>query len=284
MKLNDLKSTYETKIARVNRWLEETYGFKVFDKVDVEKLYATKEQLDIQREELKRSLPFNSYHENPEYAKNILLSEAIVLMIGQIADADMPASPEDDNEDGEDSPLTTDNNSNEVREELTAAQKKLPAGLQKAIAKKQGGESEEVKESEDLEQAETVLASKNLVDTLQGMIEDLGKMQNEDLAAITDQMQTQFGVDQAGNFNANVNGIIDNLLNAAKEAKESVNNEVLMLQGEAPASMGDEDPSLDVPADDGDSLEIEEPADVETDGDDAASGPLDEPLGRAKKA
>jgi hypothetical protein len=69
MKLNDLKSTYETKIARVNRWLEETYGFKVFDKVDVEKLYATREQLDIQREELKRSLPFNSYHENPEYAK-----------------------------------------------------------------------------------------------------------------------------------------------------------------------------------------------------------------------
>ena len=104
------------------------------------------------------SLPFNSYHENPEYAKNILLSEAIVLMIGQIAD--MPASPEDDNEDGEDSPLTTDNNSDEVREELTAAQKKLPQGLQDAIAKKQGGKKEEtaeqVTEDQDLEKAETV--------------------------------------------------------------------------------------------------------------------------------
>ncbi len=261
MKLNDLKSTYESRIARVNRWLEETYGFKVYDKVDVEKLYATKEHLDRQREDLKRSLPFNSYHENPDYAKNILLSEAIVLMIGQIADEDLPAKPEDENQDGEDSPLTTDNNSDEVREEV-------------------------VKENEDLEQAETVLASKNLVDTLQGMVEDLGKMQNEDLAAITDQMQNQFGADQAGNFNVNVNGIIDNLLNAAKEAKESVNNEVLMLQGEAPASATmDDDPAMDVPAgDDGDSLEIEEPADAETDGDDAASGPLDEPLGRAKKA
>ena len=284
MKLNDLKSTYETKMARVNRWLEETYGFKVYDKVDVEKLYATKEQLDMQREELKKSLPFNSYHEHPEYAKSILLSEAIVLMIGQIADEDMPAKPDDGNEDGDDSPLTTDNNSDEVREELTAAQKKLPAGLQKAIAKKQG-DKEEVKENEDLEQAETVLASKNLVDSLQGMIEDLGKMQNEDLAAITDQMQTQFGVDKAGSFNANVNGIIDNLLNAAKEAKESVNNEVLMLQGEAPASTMADEPAMDMPADDeGDSLEIEEPVDAETDGDDSASGPLDEPLGRAKKA
>tara|TARA_Y100000593_G_scaffold15272_1_gene29638 strand:- start:5220 stop:6011 length:792 start_codon:yes stop_codon:yes gene_type:complete len=263
MKLNDLKSTYETKIARVNRWLEETYGFKVFDKVDIEKLYATKEQLDVQREELKRSLPFNSYHEHPDYAKNILLSEAIVLMIGQIADEDLPAKPDDDNEDGEESPLTTDNNSDEA-----------PATESK----------EAIKENEDLEQAETVLASKNLVDSLQGMIEDLGKMQNEDLAAITDQMQNQFGVDSASSFNANVNGIIDNLLNAAKEAKESVNNEVLMLQGEAPATMSDE-PSMDAPADDeGDSLEIEEPVDAETDGDDSASGPLDEPLGRAKKA
>ena len=232
-----------------------------------------------------RTLLLGSQAYGKTFIENILLSEAIVLMIGQIADADMPASPEDDNEDGEDSPLTTDNNSDEVREELTAAQKKLPAGLQKAIAKKQGGESEEVKESEDLEQAETVLASKNLVDTLQGMIEDLGKMQNEDLAAITDQMQNQFGVDQAGNFNANVNGIIDNLLNAAKEAKESVNNEVLTLQGEAPASTMADDPAMDMPADDeGDSLEIEEPVDAETDGDDSASGPLDEPLGRAKKA
>ena len=49
-------------------------------------------------------------------------------------------------------------------------------------------------------------------------------------------MQTQFGVDKAG-LNANVNGIIDNLLNA-QEAKESTK---LMLQGEAPvATMADE--------------------------------------------
>ena len=59
-------------------------------------------------------------------------------------------------------------------------------------------------------------------------------------------MQNQFGVDKAGSFNANVNGIIDNLLNAAKEAKESVNNEVLMLQGEAPASTMADDPAMDM--------------------------------------
>ena len=66
--------------------------------------------------------------------------------------------PDDGNEDGDDSP-TTDNNSDEVREELTAVCEKVTAGLQKAIAKKQG-DKEEVKENEDLEQAETVLVKK----------------------------------------------------------------------------------------------------------------------------
>ena len=238
MKLNDLQSKYESRIERVSRWLDETYGFKVYDNVSLAELYKAKVDLDAQRESLKRSLPFNTYHENPQYAKNLLLSEAVVLMISHIDDKDIPSA--NSNDAGQDSPvgstetteaakpdfldLDKDGNKTEpmkkaaddkekTNEELTAAQKELPAGLQKAIAKKQGGESEEVKESEDLEQAETVLASKNLVDTLQGMIEDLGKMQNEDLAAITDQMQNQFGVDSASSFNTNVNGIIDNLLN-----------------------------------------------------------------------
>ena len=73
--LNDLQSNYETKISRINRWLEETYGFKVYDQVELQKLYQVKTELDLQREQLKSSLPFNSYHAHPEYAKNILLSE-----------------------------------------------------------------------------------------------------------------------------------------------------------------------------------------------------------------
>ena len=65
MKLNDLQSTYESKMSRINRWLEETYGFKVYDKVDVEQLFQVKADLDAKRESLKLSLPFNSYHEHP---------------------------------------------------------------------------------------------------------------------------------------------------------------------------------------------------------------------------
>jgi len=260
MKLNDLQSNYETKISRINRWLEETYGFKVYDQVELQKLYQVKTELDLQREQLKSSLPFNSYHAHPEYAKNILLSEAIVLMIGQVADDKVAP----DNTSGENSPISGDEEMGEGTEKV-------------------------VKEEQDLEKAETVLASQQLVDEFQGIVEDLGKMQNETLGALVDKMTYEFGADVAAQFNNSMMATIDQILEMAREAKENTQNEVLKLQGEQPAtdmSNADDDVEDEVEndLDDVESLEID-PADsdVATDGDEASSGPEDEPLGRAKK-
>ena len=258
MKLNDLQSTYETKISKINHWLQETYGFKVFDKIDVEKLFQVKADLDAQRESLKNSLPFNSYHAHPDYAKNILLSEAIVLMIGQVPDDAMDQMK---NADGEDSPVGS------VDTDIPMPESK-----------------ETVKEQEDLEKAETVLASQQMVDEFQQIIEDLGKMQNETLGALVDRMTYEFGAEASASFRDNMNTTIQGLLDGAREAKENAQNEVLKLQGEQPATTMDTDvdgamdTDMDTTGDD--SLELDEPAS----GDEAGSGPLEEPLGRAKKA
>tara|TARA_B100001094_G_scaffold333443_1_gene412393 strand:- start:4970 stop:5905 length:936 start_codon:yes stop_codon:yes gene_type:complete len=310
MKLNDLQSKYESRIERVSRWLDETYGFKVYDNVSLAELYKAKVDLDAQRESLKRSLPFNTYHENPQYAKNLLLSEAVVLMISHIDDKDIPSA--NSNDAGQDSPvgstetteaakpdfldLDKDGNKTEpmkkavsdkekTNEELTAAQKKLPAGLQKAIAKKQGDKEEVTEDTAELEQAQTVLASQQMPEEVQSMIEKVSKMQNEDLAAIVDQMANEFGMDQAVAFRDSVSASLDNLLQVAKETKDAVNNEVLKLQGEAPASsnMSDETPDLEDELGGDLEDEIKSDSDASTDGDDSASGPADEPLGRARK-
>jgi hypothetical protein len=147
-----------------------------------------------------------------------------------------------------------------------------------------GESTEVVKEEQDLEKAETVLASQQLVDEFQTMIEDLGKMQNETLGALVDKMTNEFGADAAANFNNGMMGTIDQMLEMARQAKESAQNEVLKLQGEQPAtSMTSDEPEAEL--DNDDSLEIDTGADADApaSGDDSAAGPLDEPLGRAKK-
>lgn len=283
MKLNDLTSKYETRIARVNRWLEETYGFKVYDKVGLEELYKVKADLDAQRESLKLSLPFNSYHQNSEYAKNILLSEAVVLMIGQIDDSAIEGMNADhthscgcDHSESCDCPSDCECGCN-------ADQPAVTLKPSEAVESKQ----EVVKEQDELEQAEVILASKQLVDEMQQIIEKLGKMQNDELGAIVDQMTYQKGADTAVAFNDAVSSSLENLLSLARETKEQMNNEVLKLQGEMPASdMASADDSIDDQMDDQDDEELDLPADsdLSTDGDEASAGPEEEPLGRAKKS
>ena len=100
-------------------------------------------------------------------------------------------------------------------------------------------------------------------------------------------MSYQYGADKASAFNANVATQLETLLASAKSAKEAVNNEVLVLTGEAPAQsdMAPADSDLgDMETDADDGTDLEAPADDLTGGDDSASGPEENPLGRAKKA
>jgi len=136
----------------------------------------------------------------------------------------------------------------------------------------------------DAQNAEITMAARGIVDELQDMIEKLGKIQNDQLGPLTDEMAYSHGPEQSGAFKDAVDQAIAGLLGQARSAKDAVNNAVLTLSGEAPASdMGATDTELggDMSAD----MEDDISADMDlTGGDDSAAGPVDEPLGRAKRA
>ena len=303
MNISEFEKPANEKLAKINETLDTLYGFKVYDTIDIKQLYNVKKDLKTKLKELESSMPFNAYSTNAKYMKHLLLAEAIDNMI--------EAKKKDHDKDGDiDSDdymaakdkaikkaMGKDKKEESVKEELTDKQKKLPAGLQKAIAKKQGDKPKDKVEEkvqslkalleQEVEQAEIVIAAKSLVDELQDMIEQLGKMQNDELGAVVDQMSYHYGADKATSFNQAVSSQLETLLASAKTAKEAVNNEVLVLTGEAPAQsdMAPTDSDLgdmDTDADDG--TDLEAPADDLTGGDDSASGPEEEPLGRAKKA
>ena len=141
--------------------------------------------------------------------------------------------------------------------------------------------SEEV---ESVEEAEVVMAVRALADDIQDHVERLGRMVNEDLPAIADQMVNEFGADKAASFKSEAEGVLNSALESSKQAKDGVNQLVGSITGEDMGLMGGddmggiEDPiGADSPIDD-----MEELPEPEMDvNEPAAAGPEEEPLGRA---
>lgn len=129
--------------------------------------------------------------------------------------------------------------------------------------------------SEMVDQAEVVLAAQEIGDKLQGMAEDIAQMQVQDMMPLVQAMKEQMGMDQASAFESSATASLQGLLDTMKSTKESYDNAVLVLQGEAPATdMGMDDGGIDAMPDAGIDGEPEidmEPAD-DFSGADAVAG------------
>ena len=145
---------------------------------------------------------------------------------------------------------------------------------------------ESVVMEDDLEQAEVMLAAQELVDELQGMVEDVAEMQVQKLMPIVDAMKEQVGFEQAEAYNNAADGALAQLLDAMKTAKGAVENATLTARGEAPQEGMPTDMGMDAPADDVGDEPPAELADIEGEdefgADDAAAGE-DNPVGRELK-
>lgn len=112
---------------------------------------------------------------------------------------------------------------------------------------------------QDLDQAELVLAAKDMVDRIQKMAENLAEMQVEELMPLVDAMKEHFGPDIAQVFNSSVEATLQQALDTIKATRDGVDNAVLALTGEAPvqSDMGsmpgpgmgmDAEPGMEVPS------------------------------------
>jgi hypothetical protein len=141
----------------------------------------------------------------------------------------------------------------------------------------------------EMEAAEVVMAARSVVDRIQGMLEDLGEIMNEDVPPLTDTITDQMGADMAAQYSTAVNGAVQAALDAVTQARAGADAAARMLTGESAPMMGEPapeemplEPTTDMDMD----MEqpIEEPAE---EGDeiataDAAQGG-DEALGRARR-
>ena len=142
------------------------------------------------------------------------------------------------------------------------------------------GNSQVISESE-YENAKAIMAARDMVDTIQDMVETLSAMTNEDLPALADVMRNEIGQQQADAFVAAVNSAVGPLLDAAKNSRAAIDAAARSAAGEAimtPAA-----PTGPAPVDAG-AGDIPMPPEEEIDAtaDSATGGDLE--LGRTKRA
>ena len=138
----------------------------------------------------------------------------------------------------------------------------------------------------EMEAAEQVMASKNMVDKIQKMVEDLGGMLNEDLPPLTDSIRDNMDSAMADEFNLAMSDALSATLESMRGTREQVDAAARILTGEAaPEMMGDpveepvEEPAMEPTTD----MEAEAPAEEEDfAAADAAQGGEEE-LGRERR-
>lgn len=98
-------------------------------------------------------------------------------------------------------------------------------------------EHRQINESE-MGKSEAILAAKDMVDSIQDMIEDVSKMQNEQMPALIDTIRDQIGSEQADQFKSQVGSVLGNILQQLTGAREQADSAARGLAGEGTPDMG----------------------------------------------
>lgn len=85
----------------------------------------------------------------------------------------------------------------------------------------------------ELGEAEVILAAKNITDAVQKMVEQAGKIANEQLPALTVAIRDQIGIEQAEAYKNAVGQTINELVTQLSAARDQLDTSVLALTGQA---------------------------------------------------
>src|SRR5574344_1556533 len=123
-----------------------------------------------------------------------------------------------------------------------------------------------VKESENtnLEQAQIILATKDMVERVQKMTENIAKMSVEDVMPISDAMLTAFGTESSKTFSQKIDASITDAIDALKVLRDTINTQILCMEGK---ELPEEMPQNDM-FDDDDDDDDDDDEDIEGDDED----------------
>jgi hypothetical protein len=287
MELNEINS--KASLAKMNKIMESRFGFKFdYNKMTVEK---AKKMLTVVTESINKvrnSTAGHSAQQDPRYMEMIMVKESLGTYMKDYKPANAPmqkASPKMHEIKAAVAKKTiAEMSSGKNRQminravELASNGKPVPSKYMEGFAPLFRALTES-----DAGQAEVILATKDIVDTMQGMIEDLSRMINEELPPLTDSIRDEIGSEQADTYNMTANQALAGLLDAVKAAREAMDTAARSIAGEqVDAPMAMPDPEMaDLPEPEMSDLDAEDEEDSFGAVDAAAGG--EEELGREER-
>ena len=96
----------------------------------------------------------------------------------------------------------------------------------------------------EVQQAQVILASQDMVDQVQRMIEQVTSIQFKDLPALVDQIRNEIGYDQATKFNADATGALGGMVQNLQQSKIQLETAMGTVTGQAPVVPGETAPDV----------------------------------------
>ena len=253
MKLQEISKKITSNV--LNKNVAKIFGEKInTDKFTLEQLQDVRNRVRTSLSQFETNESFDAIYGDKNYQKNRLFLDVLNTAISEREDIDEAGKPDFLDLDGDGDkkePMKKatadkkDSKNAEPKKGLSAKQKKLPPGLQKAIAKKN---ESFVKEGEE-DKAELVMAAKDMVDRITSWMEDTADMQSESMLELGDAIRDELGQAESESYIASVKPALEELYQTLEGTRSALTQGVGMLTGEQmPEPMGAEDPAM--PTDD----------------------------------
>ena len=265
----------------LNESLARRFGQKIaLENFTLVQLQDARNKMRTKLSQIEMSESFNTVVEGDDYQKSKLFLDVLNAELSERGDIEEESLEEG----GKPDFLDLDKDGDKEEPMKKAAKDKKSKGIQAmkdAGNKKADAEAKEsiVREGAE-DNAEIIMAAKDMVDRVTGWMEDTAEMQTESMLELGDAIRDEMGVDQAGQFVQGIKPALEGLYTAMEQAREALSAGVGLLTGEAaPApTMGAEEPPMDEPGMEP-TVDMEEPLPAEGDVAPAAAGG-EEPLGR----
>jgi hypothetical protein len=290
MKLNELAVANPTKQAA--QVFESYFGGTVnFDTVTPVQARGMLKRVRALIAEHRRTTEFHRSEQNPAYLKLVVMEQALASA------ATAPGAVPQANPQQQAAAMTLQRQ--QKQRQLDDENKQIDQQMKDLTARKAQIQQEKsmmenrlsrrLREASEVQQAQVVLASQDMVDQVQKMSEQISAMQFKDLPALVGQISNEVGVEQSVQFNTDATAALSGLLQNLQGAKTQLEAALGVVTGQAPQVPG---VGMDVSADLGAEMPAELPApgeeeiDTETDievDDEKDSNSLAASLGRGRR-